>query len=47
MYCVVTVPAYFEKEQIQLTVEAITECDFKVLDVIEESTAAALKSGLE
>ena len=47
MNCVATVPAYFSKQQIDVTVSAIEETGFKVLDVIEESTAAALKNGLE
>ena len=47
MNCVATVPAYFSKEQIEVTVSAIEETGFKVLDVIEESTAAALKNGIE
>ena len=47
MKCVATVPAYFSRQQIDVTVSAIEESGFQVLDVIEESTAAALKNGLE
>ena len=40
--CVVTVPAYFNEEQIRVTKEACLLADFDCLEVFHESTAAAI-----
>ena len=46
-YCVITVPAYFNEKQKDATRNACELAGLECLDIIEESTAAAISLGLK
>ena len=46
-YVVITVPAYFDDERRRATINAGEQAGFKVLDVLNEPTAAAIAFGID
>lgn len=46
-YVVITVPAYFDDDRRRATINAGEQAEFKVLDVLNEPTAAAIAFGID